>query len=462
MYCQKHLIALLYAFIGPFVNDTESLGLSPEKSLSNQTYELEYCNRALVSFSGLNYSDAEVDKLGYAVSLGRRLCWTDPGAIPGRNISIHSRSSEDEIQSVLNLTVTLTISVGQEASMHLLKRLLTRPHDSPEALIKLGETIVLDSRLEHSDPQWERRSKTWNGQPEAASQRGEVRTEPPISENTLGFGSGSDGRVRPHDNNDPVRKNPHSRRSICVDTFCEGFDLKKTCAPEGKTPAEGEICAVCYPERNLAVIERHCSKQEVSGRQAFYSVCVLLGCFVVVAVLLYLLRSFCRGVQRRYRIFRVLCSAQTCRSPATNPMSSSVFHVDSLPSLFPGFSSPTKLEVLQRENETGADDASDPTSSFFTWKQKWRQLGAFRGDFRGRIQDIFDIESLDTEHAKGVQSAHKIPVLPRAPNASIRRYCKEVKSKTPPDFFSGDGTEIRNNGSVVSHPTSLCQKVTGG
>ncbi|EAW22680.1 uncharacterized protein NFIA_013690 [Aspergillus fischeri NRRL 181] len=463
MYCQQHLIALLYAFLASFVNVTESLGLSPDKSLSNQTYELEYCNQALVIFSGLNYSDAEVDELGYAVSLGRRLCWTDPGAIPGRNISIHSRSSEDGVRSVLNLTVTLTIPVGKEASMQLWKRLLTRPHDSPEAIVTLGEIIVLDFRLEHSDPQWERRSKTWNGQPEAASgsdpesasQRREVRTETQTSENTLGFRSGSDGRVHPHDNNDPVRKNSHSRGSVCVDTFCEGFDLKKTCAPEGKTPAKEEICALCYPERNLAVIERLCSKQEVSGRQAFYSVCVLLGCFVVVAVLLYLLRSFCRGVQRRYRIFRGLCSAQTSRSPATKSGSSSVFQVDSLPSLFPGFSSPTKLEVLQRENVTGTDDASDPTLPFFTLKQKWRQLGAFRRDFRGRIQDIFDIESLDTEHAKGGQSAHKIPVLPRAPNASIRRYCRETKSKTPPDFFSGNGAELRNDGSVVSHPTSL-------
>ncbi|GFF84424.1 conserved hypothetical protein [Aspergillus lentulus] len=470
MYCQQHLIALLYAFLAPFVNVTESPGLSPDKSLSNQTYELEYCNQALVSFSGLNYSDAEVDELGHAVSLGRRLCWTDPGTIPGRNVSKHSRSSEDGVQSILNLTVTLMIPVGKEASMQLWKRLLTRSDDSPEALITLGEIIVLHSRLEHSDPHWERRSKTWEGQPEAASaadpesasQRGEARTETGISDNTLGFGSGSDGRVRPHDNNDLVRKNFYSRRSICVDTFCEGFDLKKTCAPEGKTPAKEEICALCYPERNLAVIERHCSKQEVSGRQAFYSVCVLLGCFIVVAVVLYLLRSFCRRVQRRYRIFRGLCSAQTCRSPATKSRSSSVFQVDSLPSLFPGFYSPTKLEVLQRENETGADDASDPTSPFFTLKQKWRQLGAFRRDFRGRIQDIFDIESIDTEHAKGAHSAHRIPVLPRAPNASIRRYCREIKSKRPPDFVSGEGTEIRNDESVVSHPTSLCQTVTGG
>lgn len=213
-----------------------------------------------------------------------------------------------------------------------------------------------------------------------------------------------------------------------MDNFCEGFDLKKTCAPGGKIPAKEEICALCYPGRNLAVIERHCSKQEVSGRQAFYSVCVLLGCFVVVAVLLYLLRSFYRGVQRRYRIFRGLCSAQTSRSPATRSGSSSVFQVNSLPSLFPGFSSPTKLEVLQRESVTGTDDASDRTLPFSTLKQKWRQLGAFRRDSCGRIQDIFDIESLNTEHAKGGQSAHKIPVLPRAPNASIRRYCEETRS----------------------------------
>jgi hypothetical protein len=246
-----------------------------------------------------------------------------------------------------------------------------------------------------------------------------------------------------------------------VDTFCEGFDLKKTCASEGKTPTE-EICALCYPGRNLAVIEKHCSKQEASGRRAFYSVCVLLGCFIVVAALLYLLRSFSRRVQRRYRIYRGLCSSQTPRSPATKSRSSSGFQVDSLPALFPGFSFPTKLEVLRRENETGADDASDSTSPFDTLKQKWRQFGAFRRDFRGRIQDVFDIESLDTKHAKGVKSTHKIPVLPRAPNASIRRHFREVKSQAPPDIFSGDGTEIRNDGSAVFHPTSLCQTVTGG
>ncbi|GIJ83851.1 hypothetical protein Asppvi_002681 [Aspergillus pseudoviridinutans] len=468
MYCQQHLIALLYAFLGPFVHDTESLGPAPDKSSGNQTYEPEYCKQALVTFSGLNLSDVDTDEPTYAVSLGRRLYWTDAGAIAGRNISIHSRSSEDGVQSVLNLTVTLLIPGGQGARMQLWKRLLTRPQDTPDALITIGEFIVLDSRLEHGDPQCERRGKTWNGQPEAASgsdsesasQRGKIRTERWKSEITLCSQSGSDGRVHPRDNNDPVRKNSYSRRSRCVDTFCEGFDLKKTCAPEGKTPTKEEICALCYPERNLAVIEKHCSKQEVSGRQAFYGVCVLLGCFIVVAALLYLLRSFCRRVHRRYRIFRGLCSAQTSRIPATKSRSSKVFQVDSLPAFFPGFSSPTKLEVLQRENETGPDDASNPRSSFFTLKQKWHQLGVFRRDFRGRIQDVFDTESLDTKHAKGVQSAHKIPVLPRAPNASIRRHCREVKSKTAPDFFRGDGTEIRNNGSVVFHPASPCQKVT--
>jgi hypothetical protein len=470
MYCQQHLIVLLYAFLGPFVNDTESLGLAPGKSLGNQTFEVEYCEQALVTFSTLNFSDAEVDEPAYAVSLGRRLYWTDAGAIPGRNTSIHSRSSEDDIQSVLNLTVTLTIPGGQEASMRLWKRLLTRPRDTPEASITLGEIIVLDSRLEHSDPQWERRGKIWNGQPEAASgsdlesasQRGKVRTERRKSENTLGFQSGSEGHVHPHDSNDHVRKNSYSRRSRCVDTFCEGFDLKKTCVPEVKTPTKEEICALCYPERNLAAIEKHCSKQEVSGRQAFYSVCALLGCSIVVAALLYLLRSFCRQVQRRYWIFRGLCSAHTCGRPATKSRSSSVFQVDSLPALVPGSSSPTKLEVLLRGNKTGADGASDPTTPFFTLKQKWRQLGAFQKDFRGRVQDIFDIESLDTKHEKGVQSAPKIPVLPRAPNASIRRHYREVKSRTPPDFFGGDGTEIRNDGPVVFHPTGPCQKVTGG
>ncbi|RHZ55630.1 hypothetical protein CDV55_103045 [Aspergillus turcosus] len=462
MHCQQHFIALLYAFLEPSVNEAENLG-------SAQTYKLENCNQAVVTFSGLSLSDAEVEKLGYAVSLGRRVYLTDAGAIPGQNISIHPRSSEDEAQSVLNLTVTLTIPGGREASMRRWERLLTRPHDTPEAPITLGEIIILDSRLEHSDPQWESLSKIWNGQlqaasgseSESASQCGKVRTERRKSEDTLGFESGSDGRVHLHDNNDPVRKNSYSRRSICVDTFCEGFDLKKTCASEGKTPSK-EICALCYPERNLAVIEKHCSKQEVRGRQAFYSVCVLLGCFIVVAALLYLLRSFCRRVQRRYRIFRGLCGSQISRSPATKSRSSSGFQVDSLPALFPGFSFPTKLEVLRRENETGADDASDPTSPFDTLKQKWRQFGAFRRDFRGRIQDVFDIESLDTKHAKGVQSAHKIPVLPRAPNASIRRHFREVKSKAPPDILSGDGTEIRNDGSAVFHPTSLCQKATGG
>lgn len=66
--------------------------------------------------------------------------------------------------------------------------------------------------------------------------------------------------------------------------------------------------------------------------------------------------------------------------------------------------------------EDGATDNADGSMSFTMFQRKFNQIGAVSRGYRRRIQDVFDIESLEPKRVE----EEKIFVLPRAPNASIR------------------------------------------
>ncbi|KAE8321210.1 hypothetical protein BDV39DRAFT_186253 [Aspergillus sergii] len=81
--------------------------------------------------------------------------------------------------------------------------------------------------------------------------------------------------------------------------------------------AEKDACAACYPRKNLRLIRDRCKVHRAGLYQVLYRACMLLGFLAMVAVLLYMVRSYRRS--RRSRTSRNL-AAETFLSSDLLPM----------------------------------------------------------------------------------------------------------------------------------------------
>jgi hypothetical protein len=74
-------------------------------------------------------------------------------------------------------------------------------------------------------------------------------------------------------------------------------------------------------------------------------------------------------------------------------------------------------------DELWEEDEGDIGSS--TAHKKWKQLGLLSKNGRKRVQDLFDMEAMrsrrEVDNPPQQQSDDKIPVMPRAPNATVRQ-----------------------------------------
>lgn len=200
----------------------------------------------------------------------------------------------------------------------------------------------------------------------------------------------------------------------CEDSFCEGYHLEKTCGPNTRVQHKlkpTNICEVCYPKRNDLFIRHHCERRIEREMRAFYGVCILLSVTIVVAIFLYLFRRMGRKLKIRYRLLWNMRRNQFSK----NPGAKGTFSSSSVPAVVPRLFSNTHMDRMSGR-EDGATDNADGSMSFTMFQRKFNQIGAVSRGYRRRIQDVFDIESLEPKRVE----EEKIFVLPRAPNASIR------------------------------------------
>ena len=219
----------------------------------------------------------------------------------------------------------------------------------------------------------------------------------------------------------------------CEETFCHGYNLEKTCGPNGRTRYKKKppsICEMCYPQRKDILIRHRCERRIEREMQAFYAICALLGISISVAVLLYLFRGTGRRLRMRYRLFMM----RKNNSPKI-PAAGSTPSMDSTPTPAPGFN--TGMDTLRRNHTTTNDTGSSMTFSMF--QEKFNQLGAVSRTYRKRIQDVFDIESLGPKQ-EDENLNERVFVLPRAPNASVQRY--PTRSQSPKESHDSGHAEM--------------------
>lgn len=204
-------------------------------------------------------------------------------------------------------------------------------------------------------------------------------------------------------------------RTTCEKNFCKGYNLEKICSkhkiPDVELDTES-VCQLCYPETNDALIKEHCQERARREVLVFRILCIVLGGFIAIAILLYALREICRPMKKRWQLFWKVQSRPT--SSGISSRFSSIFSVESNPAFPPG---------RMFKSGVGGDDYDFeiPADTFTGSRGKLSRFGGFVREPRKRIQDVFDLEALQLRHPpKEDELVERIPVLPRAPNASIR------------------------------------------
>lgn len=199
----------------------------------------------------------------------------------------------------------------------------------------------------------------------------------------------------------------------CEESFCSGYDLQKICDPNNRIRRKENFkstCDYCYPQRENAFIKRHCERRIKKEMRAFYGICALLAVSIVVAVILYVLHRTGRLLRINCRLIRGMRRNKFSNNPVTsNRFSSAVFSDSRMGS--------TRLS----EDTTISNPDYDDSTTFSSFQRKFSQLGTSSRGYRKRIQDVFDIESLEPRNVKDENLKDRVFVLPRAPNATVQR-----------------------------------------
>ncbi|OOG00935.1 hypothetical protein ASPCADRAFT_136988 [Aspergillus carbonarius ITEM 5010] len=226
----------------------------------------------------------------------------------------------------------------------------------------------------------------------------------------------------------PVQRDMYSLGPTCEDNICEGNDWEKICISSHIPTIRKDQCIMCYPRKHMALVQDHCQQQKYRELDVFYKTCALLGASIIGATLLYLLREIYRRLRMRYQFLQSICRhSQLSGNPTSKPGLSSMRAIDAMASLIPGVPKAWR-EPRQAPNGT-ADDAEDPTATDTIIQQRFRRFGPFAKDTRRRVQDIFDLESFEG-YRNEPESGTRVPVLPRAHNASLRRHATGSRSRT--------------------------------
>ncbi|KAL1962833.1 hypothetical protein VTN77DRAFT_9108 [Rasamsonia byssochlamydoides] len=220
----------------------------------------------------------------------------------------------------------------------------------------------------------------------------------------------------------PVPPSSYGRRELCEEAVCRIRDLERKCELTDRASKDArKACQMCYPRKDTKLVNAHCTARRRQEVRAFYFVCI----FFIVASLGAGIAIFLRNRNRRRRSRRsIINHKQKSKDAAALPSESDR---SGLSTQVPWLGN-RRHDGQAEEHRNPWDDANSNSIEKKNWtvQQRWQQkLGLFsRSGPRKRIQDLFDLESLksprkDAGHPKEV-GAERIPVLPRAPNASLR------------------------------------------
>lgn len=222
------------------------------------------------------------------------------------------------------------------------------------------------------------------------------------------------------------RSEKYRREEICEDKVCEAERLDEKCKAEKIDPSVAQTCKMCYPVKNAQLINAHCQAKWRRERKAFYVVSfVLIAVTLVSGLILYLRRRYVRAKNPH---------ADELAESGINPPGE-LYYYDGPRSILPSergsslavncSSEPRRREESKKYHNSWEEDEGDVISTSFA-QRRLRQLGVLSRAGRKRIHDLFDLEALQSRRGtvKGPQQhsddKDRVPVMPWAPNATIR------------------------------------------
>ncbi|KAE8375207.1 hypothetical protein BDV26DRAFT_268271 [Aspergillus bertholletiae] len=220
-----------------------------------------------------------------------------------------------------------------------------------------------------------------------------------------------------------IRQRFHNMKLNCQNMYCRRYDLEKVCTSQSMSTAEKDVCTACYPRKNLELIRDRCKVRRARSDQVLYRACILVGFSAMVAVLLYMVRSY-RHSRR----------SQTSRNLTAETFSSSTLPMATTTSI--AASSYSGLDM--RTKHSHADGTQSFGTNAFMTERRPRNLGFFNREPRRRIRDVFDLESLGSIREGSGILKERVPVLPRAPNASLRGQSVTKNTKQAPQGASDE------------------------
>ncbi|RAO65551.1 uncharacterized protein BHQ10_001563 [Talaromyces amestolkiae] len=255
-------------------------------------------------------------------------------------------------------------------------------------------------------------------------------------------------------------KHKYRRDEICEDRVCEANRLNELCNAEKIDPSVAQTCKMCYPVRNAQLINAHCQAKWRRERKAFYVVSfVLIGVTLVSGLILYLRRRYLRAKNPR---------TDELAESGINPPGE-LYYYDGPRSILPserGSSLTVNCspEASRRENSnkyhnSWDENEGDVIRTSFA-QRRLRQLGILSRTGRKRIHDLFDLEALQSRRGtvKGPQQhsddSVRVPVMPWAPNATIRSSSRSSSCVRPADSTSPETVRLR--GSSLNINKDLC------
>lgn len=455
MYSHKHLAAYLYVVFGSVFNKTtESLPSSPQKLPDGWDVGLKCLTPLLNRSDGFIEADSlQIDRPGCAVTLN---CLLDERSTPTPSVNVTFTLPNDEATNLRQCKEGLEeLILGGRGDTQ--GKGIVAGHQEPGVEHDRSyrkEPIFFSSRHSEGSSETVSEDKDYQGifdyllstiQRRGAQKAGSSAKDDkrdlqgnftlfcPTRNNSTPFPENLKWMV-------PKKRSLSYNLARCEESFCHGYNLEKTCGPNGRARYRKKplrICEMCYPQRKDIPIRHHCERRIEREMQAFYAICALLGLSISVAILLYLFRGAGRRLRMRYQLF-LMRKNHSSKSPAARTTPS----MDSSPTPAPGFN--TGMDTTRGNHTTTNDTGSSMTFSMF--QEKFNQLGAVSRTYRKRIQDVFDIESLGPKQVEDKNLDERVFVLPRAPNASVQRYPTHSSDQEPKDSHGGDYGEMGETG----------------
>jgi hypothetical protein len=218
----------------------------------------------------------------------------------------------------------------------------------------------------------------------------------------------------------------YRREEICEDKVCEAGRLEELCSAEKIDPSVAQTCKMCYPVRNAQLINAHCQAKWRRERKAFYVISfVLIAVTLVSGLILY--------IRRRYLRAKTPHADEMAESGINPP--GELYYYDGPRSVLPSergssltvncSSEPDRHEESNKYHNSWNENEGDLISTSFA-QRRLRQLGVLSRTGRKRIHDLFDLEALQSRRGtvkdpqRHSDDKDRVPVMPWAPNASIR------------------------------------------